>query len=112
MIAQITNVKPKSLWQSEFLAMLRPIQNRARFAFRALDPEAQEEFTQAVVSIALGDFVRLVSQNRAHLASPSSLARYAIAQVRSGRRFEGRLNSGDVLSQRAQKKRRFRVQRI
>src|SRR4051812_26804031 len=97
MIAPVDR-KKTPVWHAQFLAMLEAIQERARFSFRDRDPDAQEEAVQAVAAQALVDFLRLVEQDRAHIASASPLGRYAVAQVRVGRGIEGRLNSDELLS--------------
>jgi len=88
------------------------IQIHARYAFRHLDPEAREESVQEVTANALTAFVRLVELGKVELAYPSALARFGVAQTREGRRVGGRLNSCDVLSEYAQKKRGFKVERL
>jgi hypothetical protein len=55
---------------------------------------------------------RLAEQDRSFLASPTTLARFAIAQVRVGRCIDVRLNSNEVLSRYAQERRGFRVERL
>jgi DNA-binding NarL/FixJ family response regulator len=57
-------------------------------------------------------FARLSQQDRSFLASPTTLARFAIAQVRIGRYLDVRLNSNEVLSRYAQERRGFRVERL
>ena len=92
--------------------MLPAIRNRACFAFRKLGPEARDEAMQQVVVSTFIAFGRLIEQNRAHLASPSALTRFAIAQECVGRRIDAPLNSNEVLSPYAQRRRGFHVQRL
>ena len=85
-------------WQAGFLAMLPAIQSHARIAFRKLDPEAREEAVQHVLCNTCLAYRRLVELSKVDLAFPSVLARYGVAQVRSGRSVGGRLRRSDVLS--------------
>ena len=112
MIASVKCPKSPTGWHPMFLKMLPAIRNRACFAFRQLDPDAREEAMQQVVVSTFIAFSRLIKQHRAHLASPSSLARFAVAQVRIGRYLESPLNSDDILSRYAQRRRGFRVERL
>jgi hypothetical protein len=83
---------------AEFLNMLVPIQRRASRAARYHRAEAREDFVQAVVANAYAAWFRLVAEGRAERAFPTPLARYAIRQVRAGRRVGCRQNTKDVLS--------------
>lgn len=96
-------------WHAEFLRMLPRIQESASVAFRHLTPEAQQEAVQDVTVGALVAFVRLVSLGKAHLAFPTVLARFGVAQFRSGRRVASPLNGSDVLSPYAQRQKKFGV---
>ena len=90
--------KPVPAWHRELLAMLPKIVAHARVCFRHLKPEARGEAVQEVVCNALKAFVRLVELGKADIAYPSPLARYAVAQVRDGRKVGASLNIKDVLS--------------
>jgi len=83
-------------WQLRFLSLLPSICEHAEFRFRHQAPEAREELIQETVSRALVDYRRLVERGKEHLAYAGPLAKYAIAQVRQGRRVGGRLNAQDV----------------
>ena len=89
-------------WHAGFLAMLPAIRRNAQIAFRGLSGEAREDAIQEVVANALVAYVRLVELGKVELAYPSVLARYAVAQIRVGRRVGTRANSKDVLSRSAQ----------
>ena len=114
----ITSTKPRRLktrtpaWHAEFLRMLPVIQDSASFAFRHLPPEARQEAMQDVTVGALVAFVRLVELGKRHLAYPTVLARYEIAQFRCGRRVGSRLNVCDISSPYAQRKKKFVVERL
>jgi hypothetical protein len=85
-------------WQSRFLALLPSIERHAKFRFRHRSPELRAELVEETVARALLDYVRLVQRSQEHKACAGALARYAVAQVRAGRRVGGRLNVRDVSS--------------
>ena len=87
-----------SSWHAGFLAMMPAIRRQARSAFCDLDPEAREEAVHHVVCNACVAYRRLVELTKVELAFPSVLARYGVAQVRSGRHVGGRIRRRDVLS--------------
>src|SRR4029078_8197076 len=93
MIASVKCTQPKPDWHPRFLDMLPAIRTRAGFAFRDLDVEARDEAMQQVTVNTFIAFGQLVRQHRAHLASPSALARFAVAQIRIGRCLDTTLNS-------------------
>ena len=99
-------------WQALFLAMLPTIRRHAIVAFRDLSAEAWEEAVQEVVANACVAFARLVEQGRSERAFPSALARFAVAQVRDGRKVGTSQNVRDVLSPCAKKKSRGAVERL
>ena len=73
-------------WHHQFLAMLPVIGNYADHAFRHLDPEGREDAVHEVLANAVVAFARLVQLGKPHLAYPTVLARYGVAQLRAGRR--------------------------
>jgi hypothetical protein len=81
-----------------FLQLLPAIQADVRFAFRQLTADAYEEAVQEAVANAFVSYARLVNQGRAHVAAATPLARFAIAQIRVGRRVGTRFNVRDVSS--------------
>ncbi len=85
-------------WHAGFLALLPAIAAHARIAFRHRDPEALEDAVAECIAGALVAYVRLYEQGKVELAYPSVLARFAAAQVRSGRKVGSRLSSRDVMS--------------
>ena len=91
-------------WQTRFLTMLPNIHTRARVAFCGMDAEARQDAISEVVARAYLDYARLVERNMEHVAFPSVLAGYAIRQYLSGRRVGTKVNSGDVHSKTAQRK--------
>lgn len=99
-------------WHETFLAMLPAIRRQARIAFRDEPVEMREDLVEEVVANTCVAFVRLVERGRADKAFPSALARYAIAQIRDGRRVGNQLNVRDILSPYAQRKKCLRVERL
>jgi len=99
-------------WHKQFLKMLPLIRRHAAVSFRHLDPEARAEAVQEVVCNALAAFRRLVELGKADVAYASPLARYAVAQVRAGRRTGGRLNIRDVSSNYCQQRKSIQVDRL
>jgi DNA-directed RNA polymerase specialized sigma24 family protein len=95
-----------------FLSMLPHIKRYALFAFRDLKGEARDEAVQEVIASSFVAFARLCERGKADLAYPSVLARFAVAQLRSGRRVGNRLNCRDVLSEYAQRSKGFSVERL
>ena len=115
MIARVK--RPKSPRQTsarhaEFLAMLPVIRHSAQIAFRKVPPELRHDLIAEVVANSFVAFARLVERGQSDRASPSSLARFAIAQVRVGRRVGNRLRIRDVLSHFAQYRKGFQVERL
>ena len=99
-------------WHAEFLAMLPAIRRQARISFRSVPPEARDELIQEVVANCLVAYRRLVQLGKTDIAYPTALARFAVKQVRSGRRVAGRLATRDVLREYGPYSRRYRVSRL
>jgi len=95
-----------------FLDMLPLIRSHARLAFRRLRPEHKDELVREVVANAYCAFTALVSRGKANIAYATPLANYAIRQVIAGRRVGTKLNSNDVSSPVAQRRRGFTLQNI
>jgi hypothetical protein len=115
MIASIKRPKSKgktSARHAEFLAMLPAIRRSAQVAFRKLPPELRHDLIEEVVANSYVAFVRLVERGHADRALPSPLARFAITQIRVGRRVGSRLRIGDALSNYAQFRKQFSVERL
>lgn len=89
-------------WHPYFLAMLPAIETHAHIAFRDLKGDTRDEAIQESICNACCAFARLVEQDRADAATWSSLAKYAVAQVRAGRRVGTPLNVRDVTSDHCQ----------
>ena len=99
-------------WHHQFLAMLPGIRKYAKRAFQYLDFEAREDAVHEVIANAVVAFARLVQLGKADLAYPTVLARYGVAQFRGGRRVGNRRRIGEVLSDYAQRKKDFLVERL
>jgi hypothetical protein len=106
-----SNVKEPH-WHTRFLAMMPVIRRHARISFRGARAELREELVQAVIAAAVAGYARLVRHGKEDVAFPSSLARYAAAEVRAGRRVGGHSNVRDVLSAQAQSQKGFTVERL
>ena len=81
-----------------FLQLLPAIERYGRYAFRYLPAEAREEATAETIANCFVAFARLVERGKEDLAYATTLARYAVAQIRSGRRVGASLNAQDVYS--------------
>ena len=101
-----------SRWHKKFLSMLPQITAYAKFAFRHLRPEARSEAVQEVVANALKAFARLVELNKVGIAFPTVLARYAVRQVRDGRKVGNSLDVHDPLSKYCQDRKGVVVERL
>lgn len=102
----------KSRWQEGFMALLPVILRYVTPAFHNLGSEAKAEAIQEAVANCFVAYWRLVQQGREGLAFATVLARYAVAQVRTGRQVGGRLNIKDVSSAYSQYHKRFNLQRL
>jgi hypothetical protein len=115
MIAQIKRRVSKSkshAWHDRFLAMLPAIRRRAHITFRAADLELREELIQEVVANSFAAYARLVELGKEELAFPYPLARFAIGQVRAGRRLGNTLSIREAMSEYAQRHKGFQVERL
>ena len=114
MIASAKPSQPQDVlaWHRQFLAMVPAITTYASFHFRKTACEAREELIQEVLANCLVAFDRLVKTGKADLAYPSVLARYAVGQMRRGRRVGLQLNHCDVTSPYAQWRQGFVVERL
>jgi DNA-directed RNA polymerase specialized sigma24 family protein len=98
--------------QEKFMAMLPTIVRYARVAFRNLSLESRQEGIQETIALAWVALKRLADRGKLHVCFPTVLAGYSIKQVRAGRQAASRLNSCDVLSIYARRRRGFQVQRL
>ena len=115
MIARVQRPKSHrttSARHAEFLAMLPAIRRSGQVDFRKLPPELRHDLIAEVVANSYVAYARLVERGQAARALATPLARYAIAQVRVGRRVGSRLRIGDALSSYAQYRKQFSVERL
>lgn len=99
-------------WHDDFLKMLPSVRRTAEIAFRLLPDEAREEAVSETIANAFVACDRLIERGRADKIYPSVLARYAVAQIRCGRRVGTKLNTHDAMSPAAQTKHRFLVEQF
>jgi RNA polymerase sigma factor (sigma-70 family) len=99
-------------WQAAFLSLLPTIRKYAESAFRYLHATEREEAIQEAIANACVAYARLVQQDRSDRAFATVLVRYAIAQVRDGRKVGTSMNTRDVMSKRAQRRHGFTVDRL
>ena len=99
-------------WRQRFVNMLPAILKCLGMAFRTLTPEAKSEAIAEGVANSYVAYYQLVTRGKENLAFASVLARFAVSQIRAGRRVGGRLNAQDVSSLYAQKQRKFRMGRL
>lgn len=96
-------------WHDGFLKLLRAIRDQLRFALRGLPPEERAEATAECIANVTLAYQKLHEQGKLDVAYATSLATYAVKHFFAGRRVGCSLNSGDIMSEWAQKQRGFRV---
>jgi hypothetical protein len=94
------------------MEMVPAIETHAKIVFRHLNAEAREEAVQEVVCNACCAYARLVELRKTHVAYPSALARFGVAQTKDGRKVGGQRNCRDVLSEYCQQKKKILVERL
>lgn len=99
-------------WHLTFVALLPRIRDYVLPAFGQLRGDDREEAVQEAIAQAFVIFVRLMKRGRPELIFPTVLAGFAIRRVRGGRTLGTPLNSHDVMSAFAQRKRKFVVGRL
>jgi hypothetical protein len=104
--------KSPPAWHAAFEAMLPLIERHATIAFRHLDLDAREEAIQETVCNACQAYSRLVDLGKTGVAYPGALARFGVAQTRSGRKVGGTLNCRDILSDYGQQRQDILVERL
>lgn len=96
----------------DFLELLPAIQADVRFAFRRMTADAHEEATQEATANAFVAYAHLVDQGRSDVAAATPLARFAVAQVRAGRRVGTPFNVCDVSSAGCRQRKGVVVERL
>jgi hypothetical protein len=104
--------RSSTAWQDLFLTMLPAIRRHARFSFRHLPPELCDECIQEAICNACCAVSRLADLDKLDLAYAAPLAKYAVAQVRDGRKVGGHLNCRDVMSPHCQRRKNVAVERL
>jgi len=99
-------------WHAGFVPMIPAIETHAKIVLRNLKPEAREEAIQNVICLACQAYARLAELGKTDRAFPSELAKFGIAQTRTGRRLGGRLNVRDVLSDYCQRNKGIAVETL
>ncbi len=98
--------------QRYFLKMLPDIRRCALFAFRTLQGDAKEEAIAEMLANVFVAFNRLMERGKRDRIYASVLTRYAIAQIRCGRKVGMSLNSNCILSHAAQLKHKHHIKRL
>ena len=94
----------------EFESILPGIQRCATNAFRRIRPSLREDLIAEAIANAYVAFARLVERGLTRLIYPTALAKFAVRQVRDGRRIGCRRSARDVMSEYAQARRTFVVE--
>jgi len=97
---------------SAFLELLPGVQAALSGAFARFRPEQQEDALWEALAHCYVAFTRLWARDRHHQATASTLAKYAAAHWRAGRRVGSPLNANEILSPYAQRRRGFQVQSL
>ncbi len=85
-------------WQRRCAKLLPKVRSLAKRAFRRLRFQEREEAVADVLAKVCTAYRRLVELDKESIAYPTPLARFAIAQYRSGRRAGTSTNSRDVFN--------------
>ena len=95
-----------------FLALLPRVELHARVYFRFLPPDRKEEAVAETVALAWRWFLRLTERGKDASQFVSALASYAARAVLSGRQLPAQPPAQDVLSEAAQRRHGFQVERL
>src|ERR1035437_215597 len=94
-------------WQTNFLKVLLAVQEHAAIQFRRLRPEARAEATAQAIASACVSYRTVTRQHKLSRVYAGNIATFAVRAVNGGRHVGGHINSKDVLSPLAQKRRGF-----
>lgn len=98
------------IWQAGFLSALPTIRTHAKIQFRRLPLEQREDAVQEAIANACVSYQKLAVQGKLDQVFPSSLATYAVKQVRAGRHVGGSQDAAkDAMSPVAQARHHFRT---
>jgi hypothetical protein len=106
-IRKVSDKAPAPSWHAGFLAMLPRIKRYAECAFQHWSAEAREDAIQETLANSMIAYVRLAERGKIEMAHATVLARYAVAQMRDGRRVGTKLNVREVLSPYARRRKGF-----
>lgn len=99
-------------WHAGFLALLPAVRDQLRFTLRGLSPdERAEAMAECIASIAVS-YAKLHARGKTDVAFVCTLADFAVRQYFAGRRVGNKLNSDDVTSPYAQRRRRICVKSL
>jgi RNA polymerase sigma factor (sigma-70 family) len=98
--------------QQLFISLLPVILNYVRPAFRNNPPEQREELIEEALANCYEAAYRLMLLGKESIIYPTALARYAIKQVRVGRKVGTRLNVNDISSSYSQQRKTIKVDRL
>ena len=99
-----------SILHAAFLSILPRIETHARFSFRFWRcAQRRDDAIAEVVALCWAWFVRLVERGRDPVPLAGSLARFAVKQVRSGRKLCGKARAHDVFTAATQRDQGFAV---
>jgi DNA-directed RNA polymerase specialized sigma24 family protein len=98
--------------KAHFTAALPRIEQVARFRFRHLNPELQEEKVQETVALAWKSYRNLVNRGKNPDDFISTLASFSAKAVKNGRRLTGQNRASDVMGDKAKKKHGYEVKTI
>src|ERR1035437_4768750 len=99
-------------WQNNFLKILPAVKEHAAISFRRLPPEAKAEATAEPVARACVSSRTVTRQHKLSRVYAGNIATFAVRAVNGGRHVGGHINSKDVLSPLAPKRRGFAIQSI
>ena len=102
----------QATWQEDFLSMLPQIERNLNCEFRYLDPEARDEAVADGIANSFVRFERLARDGRTAVATPTTLAQFAIWQYKDGRTVAAKLNRRDPLTRYARLRGTFTVERL
>jgi hypothetical protein len=108
----IARAKGISTYQDRFLELLPLIRQQAHHAFRNELPSRRQELITEVVANCWVAYIRLIERGLHDVIYASPLARFAIRQIRDGRRVGTKLNVQDVSSKHCQRAKGFKMERL
>jgi hypothetical protein len=99
--------------QARFLELLPRIETHARISFRHVPcPDRKQECVQEVIALSWKWFVTLAQRGKDAADFIGALATLAVRAVRSGRRAYGQEKANDAMSEQAQRRHGFTVERL